>query len=111
MIELRRVPWPIWVYSAVLLLGATLIEIKVHGPTSAKVLFPVLTLAWIYFLLQGVRWVWIVTVGICVVGLVPDAISGSLNWQGVASSLIGFTLLMLPVTRRYFLGDTPAVGA
>jgi hypothetical protein len=45
MIEWRRVPWPLWVYSAVTLLGTILIEVLAHGPIAAKVLYPILMLA------------------------------------------------------------------
>lgn len=110
MIEWRRVPWPLWVYSAVTLLGAILIEVLAHGPVAAKALYPILMLAWLYGLLKGVRWVWILTLVIEVLGLVPYLISGSLNWQGVILSLVSPLLLLLPVTRRYFSGDTAAAA-
>lgn len=109
MIEWRRVPWPLWGYSAVILLGVILVEVNAHTPIPARALFAVAMLAWLYFLLKGVRWVWIVTVGLYVLGLIPDLISGSLKWQGVALSVIGLTLLLLPVTRRYF-SSRPAVA-
>jgi len=93
-----------------MLLATILIEIKIHGPVSAKVLFAIVTLAWLYVLLKGVRWVWMVTIGIYALGLVPDLFSGSLTWQGVALSLSGLVLLLLPVTRRYFSRHTAAVS-
>jgi hypothetical protein len=102
MIEWRRVPWPLWVHSAVTLTGTILVEITAHGPIPAKALFVAVMLAWLYLLFRGVRWVWIVTIGIYVLGLVPELISGSLQWRGVTVSLIGLILLLLPVTRRYF---------
>lgn len=102
MIELRRVPWPLWIYSAVVLLGVVLIEIKTHGPTPAKALYVCIMLAWLYFLLKGVRWVWIGTVGIYALGLISYLISGSLKWQAIALSVVGLLLLLLPATRRYF---------
>jgi hypothetical protein len=111
VIEWKRVPWTLWAYSIALLLAAISIEVKVHGPVPAKVLFVTVMLAWLYLLLRGVRWVWIVTVGIYVLGFVTDLISGSLKWQGVALSLIGITLLLLPVTQRYFSRHTAAAGA
>jgi hypothetical protein len=102
VIDWKRVPWPLWAYSVVMLMGTMLIEVQAHGPTSAKLIYPFVMLAWLYFLLKGVRWVWMVTVGIYVLGLVPYLISGSLRWQGAALSLIGLLFLVLPVTRRYF---------
>jgi len=110
MIDWKRVPWPLWIYSVAMLLAAVLLEVKVHGPVSARVLFAVIMLMWLYFLLKGVRWVWIVTIGIYVLGVVPDLVSGSLTWQGVVLSLIGLMLLLLPITRRYFSSPTAAVG-
>lgn len=103
-------PWPLWAYSVAMLLGTISIEVKVHGPVLAKVLFAAIMLVWLYSLLKGVRWVWMVTVAIYVLGFVPDLISGSLTWQGVALSLIGLMLLLLPVTRRHFSSHAVAVG-
>lgn len=110
MIDWKQVPWPLWIYSVAMLLAAILLEVKVHGPALARVLFAVIMLVWLYFLLKGVRWVWIVTIGIYVLGVVPDLISGSLTWQSVVLSLFGLMLLLLPVTRRYFSSPTAVVG-
>lgn len=100
-----------WVYSAVTLLGAILIEIQAHGPVSVKALYPFVMLAWLYGLFKGVRWVWIATVGVYVLGLISYLIPGSLNWRGLAFSLIGLLLLLLPVTRQYFSKNAAAAGA
>jgi hypothetical protein len=102
MIAWRRIPWPLWAYGAVVLLGTSLVEVNAHGPIPAKVLLAAVMLAWLYLLLRGVRWVWIATVGIYVLGLVAEVISGSLDWQSLILSLVGLTLLVLPVTQRYF---------
>ena len=110
MIEWRRVPWPLWVFSLVALTGAMLTEFEAHAPTPAKALLIAVMLAWLYVLFRGVRWVWIGTIGIYVLGVIPDLVSGSLKWWGVAVSLIGLALLLLPVTRRYFSSRT-AVSA
>lgn len=108
MSEWRRAPWPLWVYSAITLLGVILIEVKTHGPFLAKALYLLVMVAWLYSLLKGVRWIWIITVGIYVLGFVAYLISGSINWQGLALSLVGALLLMLPGTRRYFSNHTVA---
>lgn len=110
MIEWRGVPWPLWAYSAIMLSGAISIEIESHGPIGAKALYPLFMLAWLYFLVKGVRWVWIVTVGIYVLGLIGYLAWGPLKWQGVTLTLLGILLLMLPVTRRYFSRQTAVVG-
>jgi hypothetical protein len=111
MIEWKRIPWSLWLYAAVMLVGAVLVEVSANGPVPAKGLLAAVMVTWLYFLLRGVRWAWIVTVGIYVLGLIPELISGSLEWQGVILSLIGLTLLFLPATRRYFWEHTPALSA
>jgi hypothetical protein len=74
------------------------------------VLFPTLIFAWLYFLLDGVRWVWIVNLAILVLGLVLEVAFAPLDWHD-AVSLIGLVLLLLPVTRQYFsTGSTAPVA-
>jgi hypothetical protein len=108
MIEWKRVPWPLWLYSVALLLAVISTEVKVHGPVPAKALFAAVMFVWLYFLLKGVRWVWVVTIGVYALGLVMYLIPGSFTLQGVGLSLVGLLLLLLPDTRRHFSED--AVG-
>jgi hypothetical protein len=102
MIEWGRVPWSLWIYSAVVLTGTILVEVTAHAPVSAKALFVAVMLAWLYVLLRGVRWAWFVTVGIYLLSLMLNLISGSLHWRGIAVSLVGLILFLLPLTRLYF---------
>jgi hypothetical protein len=111
MIDWRRVPWPLWVYSAVVLFEVISLEVKTPGPIPALALYVVIMFGWLYFLLNGRRWVWIVTLGIYALGLVFYLISSSPEWQAVGLTLIGLLLLLLPVTRRFFLSRTVAPGA
>lgn len=67
-------------------------------------------IVYLYFLLQGVRWLWIATIAVGVLVLLVEVISGSREWQGVIWSVIDLTLLLLPVTRRYVLNRTAAVN-
>jgi hypothetical protein len=106
----RKVPWPLWVFAALVLVPAILIEVEVHGPIPAKVLYPFIMFAWLFFLLKGVRWVWITTLTVTVLGFVPDLIADSFTWQGVIGGAVGIGLLLLPVTRRYFASD-PAMAS
>jgi membrane-bound ClpP family serine protease len=111
MIELKQVPWPLWAYSAVMLLGVIEVEARAHAPILAMVLYLLVVFAWIYLLLRGVRWVWIATVGLYVLGLIMYLIADSINWEGIALSLIGLLLLLLPATRRYFSGHRTVVSS
>jgi hypothetical protein len=73
-----------------------------HDPHARSLaLYVVITAAWLYFLLRGVWWVWAVTVGIGLVGLLFDLVTGSGTWLGDSSGLVGLVLLLLPATRRY----------
>ncbi|HET9154931.1 MAG TPA: hypothetical protein VFN85_12555 [Solirubrobacterales bacterium] len=110
MIGWKRVPWPLWVFAVAQLLIAARVEIKVHGPVLLMVLYPGLIIGWLYLLLRGMRWVWLTTLALFVLGLVFELVSGSLRWWGIAMALVEITLLLLPVTRSYFThGWTPVV--
>lgn len=104
LLERRRIPWPLWVFAGWSLWVAIMLEIRVRGPIAAQVLFAALTLAWLYFLLRGVRWIWMTTIGICGLSLLSEVIFDSIDWQGFLVSLIGLLLLVLPITRQYVLG-------
>lgn len=111
MVDWKRVPWSLWLFCATLLAGWVLIEVRTHGTIPGKVLFAVLMLAWIYYLLRGAQWVWILTVAISVLALVPYAFVAPFDWMGLVGSLVGIALLLLPVTRRYFAEDTATADA
>lgn len=84
------------------LVPAVQIELKSPGPLSVRVLFLALMIAWLYSLLRGVRWVWLATVALYVLGLAYELVSGSLLRWGTAISLLLLLCLLLPVTRRHF---------
>jgi hypothetical protein len=42
-----------------------------------------------------------VTVGVELVGLLFDLVTGSGTWIGISSGVVGLVLLVLPATRRY----------
>lgn len=95
-------PWSLWVFAALNLPAAILIEIGASGSIQAKVLFPILLGAWLFFLLKGLRWVWLSTLWIFVLGFAADLATSSFHWQSFAVGLVGPALLLLPATRRYF---------
>lgn len=105
MSDWLKVPWPLWVFAALVLVPAILIEVEVHGSIPAKVLYPIIMFAWLFFLLKGVRWVWIATLAVSVLSFVPGLVGGSLTLHGIVGGAIGIGLLLLPVTRRYFASD------
>lgn len=110
MIEWGKVPWPLWAFAAFNVVGVILIETQVSGQIPSKVLFPFVMLAWLFFLFRGVRWIWIATVGLIVLGFAGDLISGSFTWRGIVLGLISPALLLLPATRRYFAREPEATA-
>lgn len=111
MIVWRNVPWSLWIFAVLNVPGAVLIEIEVSGQILSKALFPLFVGAWLFFLLKGVRWVWLGSLGIFVLGFVADLASGSLSWHSFALGLIAPALLLLPATRRYFARINSAPSA
>jgi hypothetical protein len=67
-------------------------------------------LVWAYFLLRGVRWLWMLTLAACVLSLVFEIAAGSIHWRGFALSAVGLVLLSLPETWRYFAAAKSAVA-
>jgi hypothetical protein len=102
VIEWRSVPWPLWVFAAAILFATARFEIRVHGPIVVMVLDLAFMLAWLLFLLRGVRWVWLVTIALFVLVLAFELVSGSLQGWRTLLSMIELMLLLLPITRRYY---------
>jgi hypothetical protein len=103
MIAWRGVPWTLWAFAGLTVAGLIVVLARVSGdaPVAALIIYVALTCGWLYFLLRGVRWVWMVTVGFGLVGLMFDLITGSGTWLGFSSGLVGLLLMLLPATRRY----------
>lgn len=111
MIDWKRVPWSLWLFCATALAGSVVTAVDTHRTIPAEVLFAALVLAWIYYLLKAVEWLWILTIGVSVLSLVPFALTAPSDWLGAVGSLFGLALLLLPMTRRYFADGTPAAEA
>jgi hypothetical protein len=111
VVEWRQVPWSLWTFAALTLVSVVLVEVKTNGPIPPRILFPLVMLTWVFFLLKGVRWLWILTLVVSVLGFANDLISKSLTPQAVAFGLAGLVLLLVPATRRYFAGEPTAADA
>ena len=103
MIEWGKVPWPLWVYVLVGLaavIGKELVS-PIRSPVGAIVAILIL-LTWDIALLRGVRWVWMLSVGINILFLVINMSFGSHEWFAIAIYLVFPLLLLNPPTRRFF---------
>lgn len=103
MIAWRQVPWTLWAFAVLTVAGLVVVLVSAAGDAHVKALtlYVIITAAWLYFLLKGVWWVWIVTVGVGLVGTLFDLITGSGTWLGISSGVVGLLLILLPATRRY----------
>jgi hypothetical protein len=103
VIAWRRVPWTLWAFAVLTVGGLVVVVASSAADTHLKALafYVLVTASWLYFLLKGVRWLWIVTVGVELVGLLFDLVTGSGTWLGISSGLVGLVLMLLPATRRY----------
>jgi hypothetical protein len=103
VIAWRQVPWTLWAFAVLTVAGMIVVLVSASDDPHAKALalYVVITAAWLYFLLRGVWWVWMVTVGVGLVGLLFDLVTGSGTWLGISSGVVGLVLMLLPATRRY----------
>jgi hypothetical protein len=97
----RGVPWSVWAFEAVLVANIVFVDVSVSASAVLLAASSVLFLVAGYFLLHGVRWLWILMTALFIV-TIPSVISGSQRWEGVVLTLVGLTLLLLPATRRFY---------
>lgn len=71
----------------------------------------VIIVAWDFFLLRAVRWLWIGTVSFGALILAIDLATGTGTWHGDLVGAIGLGLLLLPGTRRFFAANEAAPAA
>jgi hypothetical protein len=111
VIEWGKVPWPLWVY-VVLTIGPAVVNVLTASvPVAPSIFYVVVVLAWNYFLLRSVRWLWIATIVLLALFTVLDLVTSTGTWYGDLSGLISVALLLLPATRRYFGSEPATVGA
>ncbi|MGN6258220.1 MAG: hypothetical protein ACTHN3_10805 [Solirubrobacterales bacterium] len=108
MIDWRRVPWSLWTYVLLTTAEILITVLTVSAPAAPLIFTVVLTLAWNFFLLRALRWLWIGTIALIVVVGAINVFTGSGTWYGTAIGLIELCLLLLPATRRFFDSATPA---
>ena len=110
MIEWGKVPWSLWAYVVLTTGGIVVVVLTASVPVAPSIFSIVLFLVWNFFLLKGVRWLWIATVVLGALDFVFSLSTGTGTWHGYLVGLIGLTLLLAPVTRRFF-GSRETVAA
>jgi len=102
MIAWETVPWSLWAYGGVLLVGVASLGLDGRVRIVSLIIVLLLACVWLYLLLKGIRGVWIAAVLISVSVLAVDLISESFSIFGLAAGLLNLCLLLLPSMRRYF---------
>jgi hypothetical protein len=104
MIEWGRVPWSLWAYVLMTTVGIILVVVRASGSTPAAplVFAIVMILAWDFFLLRALRWLWIATVVLFALVLVLDLATRTGTWYGDSAGAVELGLLLLPASRRFF---------
>jgi hypothetical protein len=106
MIDWDRLPWSLRAYALLIGIGAIVVISQAHR-AGGLVIFVVVILVWLYFLLRGSRPIWMVSVGISVLGLLIDLAFYSFTVLGFATGIVGLALLLWPSTRRFFSVSGP----
>lgn len=102
-----EVPWSLWAF-VVLTTGDVIVPVATaSGPVALWIFLVAFILAWTYFLLRAVRWLWIATIVVFACFTVIDLLNGTATWYGTLLGLIELGLLLLPPTRRFFEAANP----
>ncbi len=102
MIEWGKVPWSLWAYVVLTTGGIVVVVLTASAPVTPLVFSVVFVLAWNFFLLRAVRWLWITTVAVFPLGFAFSLVTGTGTWHGYLIGLIEVGLLLHPSTRRFF---------
>ena len=79
-----------------------MVSLTASAPPAPAIFAIVLYLAWSFFLLRAVRWLWIVTVVLGVLDLALSLVTGTAPWHHYLIGIGGLALLLLPATRGFF---------
>lgn len=110
MIDWRELPWSLGFYILWTVGLAGWLVFHVSGPIEARVLFSAIVLAWAFFMLRGVHWLWIATAAVSVFSFIVGLITDPQTWYGIGGGAISIGLLLLPATRRYFASEPASAG-
>jgi hypothetical protein len=75
VIDWRRVPWSLGLYILWTVGLSGWLVFHVSGPIAAQVLFSSIVITWAFFMLKGVRWLWIATVAVSVLSFISSSLS------------------------------------
>lgn len=105
-----QAPLPLWAF-VVLTTGDAIVPVATaSGPVAPWIFLVAFILAWNYFLLRGLRWLWIATIVGFAFFTGVDLFTGTATWYGTLLGLIELGFLLLPPTRRFFGATNPPLA-
>lgn len=94
---------------AVLSVAWQVVGLSVSPKPFLTAVFGLFGLVILYFLLRGLRWLWFVTIGVVVLGLLTDPfVYPGIHWWTYPLNVVALVLLLLPDSRRHFARPAPA---
>jgi hypothetical protein len=106
-----KVPFPLRAYVVLTTGGIVVTALVASVPVVPAIFTIVTTLVWNFFLIRGVRWLWIVTIIVGALTIGFDLITSTGTWYGISLGLVSLALLVLPATRRFFQADESVAAA
>jgi hypothetical protein len=103
VVEWGKAPWTLQAYVVIALASTAIIAIVVPStPVPPRLFFVALMTATCFFLLRGVRWLWLLVIAFIPIGFALGLIEGNTRWYGIALGIMDLVLLLHPATRRFF---------
>jgi hypothetical protein len=101
------VPLSLWAFVALTTGGIVVRALTGSVPVAPSIFAFVFILAWNYWLLRALRWLWIGTIVVFAGFIGLDLFTGTATWYGEMLGLIELGLLLAPPTRRFFGAASP----
>jgi hypothetical protein len=112
VVEWGKAPWTLRAYVVISLAAVIVVAIVVPStPVTPRLFFVALQVVVCFFLLRGVRWLWLLMIALIVLGFIPEVIEGNLRWYGILQDIAALVFLLHPATREFFGGNQTATAS
>jgi hypothetical protein len=101
----EKVPLSLRAYVVLTTGGIVATALLASVPVVPAIFSIVTTLFWNFFLIRGVRWLWMATIVVDVLAIGFDLITDTGTWYGISIGLVSLALLVVPATRQFFQAD------
>jgi hypothetical protein len=102
VVNWEKAPWSLRAYVILSLASSLIVAIVASSPILPRVFLVGFTIVICFFLLKGVRWLWILSIAFIPLGFAMAVAQGNVRWYSVALGVVDLILLIHPDTRRVF---------